>query len=103
MVSGGTVQRVLIGDDAHSPIGCLIPIRQPINCRVRLLWIEDVEPHGSGAQHGWDAHLLILSIQREDQGVIARIPESIVDLLLLSSKFVCRCFELGLLARSLRE
>src|SRR5438270_570204 len=76
-----------IGDDAHAPIGSIVPICETIDSRVGLLWIEDVEPHGSGAQHGWDSHLLVLFIQREDQRAIAGVPESIIDLLLQSLKF----------------
>src|SRR5581483_3776416 len=44
VIPGGSIQRIPLRDDAHSPISSLIPTGEMIDGGVRLLRIEDIEP-----------------------------------------------------------
>ena len=87
MISLGPVRRMLFGDDAHAPVGSVIPIRNPIDGRIRLLRIEDVEPHWRGAEDGRRSYLLVFLIEGEDERAVTGIPKRFVY-------FLSQCVEI---------
>jgi hypothetical protein len=79
VIAGRVVERAVRRDDAHPPVGGMLLLGKQGDHLLRVLAVQQVEPHGDGGENTGLVHGTALHIKRKRVPVRFRQPEAFVQ------------------------